>query len=304
MGFPATFTELGSALWKPLRWLILALFAAVLLELVTNATLERLNLSPPSAQRRGECNDCVVYLGRVDRLLAETVSQHAADYVATQAIEELRKHATGPTNPFDTPKRKSIGKTVMNTACRGLPNAKHCVQTLQKHKAKVLALMMSTDAVIRYHVQTAAISQLLEVADPLAPHAYVSSELHAAVDQASVRNLCSGLCQPATLLDLILPPRIMADPSMEPIIALFGELWGMVIVVTVVGSLLVAILHIRASAARRHHQLYVRLASQFRNRVTPAGEHPRPPAVAGGGSAQLPPMAPQATNSKSIAKGT
>jgi len=304
MSASTSFSALGGAIWRPLRWLLLAIFAAVLLELVTIAALERLNLSPPSALRRSECNDCVVFLGRVDRLLADTVTKYAADHVATLTVNEVRELAKVPSNPFDLATRKTLNKHALNTACRGHDSVKHCVHVLQKQKAKILALMISSDAAIRLAIQRAAIDSLSAVGDGAAAHAYVSPELYAEVDAARIRGLCTGQCQPSSLLDLVLPPMLIADPAVEPLIALFGELWGMVFVVTVVGSLLVAILHIRASAARRHHQLYLRLASQFRNRVTPASQHTQQQPPQQAPATRNPPTAPAATNSKSIGKVT
>jgi hypothetical protein len=265
---------LGSIAWA-LRWLVLIVVLSILLEMLASALLERLQVITPAAERRTACVDCVNYFGRADSELVAAVHEEARNIVSETAPGQLPR--------FDDTKRRAVGKRVLNSICRG--QSKGCVTTIAKFKAQALRYIIGADELFAFAMHKAQVDRLSDRLPAGRPRLGYDPALETAAHKRTLGSLCAPLCQPATLLDTLIPATFFSDPRVVPVLAVLAELWGTILMVGIVGALLLLTLHVRSSAARRQHVLYQRLVAQFKHRVTPAGTAPGAPASAASAAA-------------------
>lgn len=256
--------------WRPLRWILTGLIFLVCQEFITGSLLDKLRVVDSAAQRRSECSECRQHVRRLERVLEEVARQNAQEWLKGKSIADVRTIGKSPAALFSHEKRKAIGKKVMNSVCRSAPVPSACNAVLSRHKAAALALILGADSVFELAAHDAVVVGLVQLGDSNAIDFKAPQELVVSATSSAGRKICSAECQIVSLFETLMP-AVLADPSLQAVLQAAAGLWSAIFLVILVGVLLVLTLQVRAAAARRQHQLYMRLVSQFRHRVTFTG---------------------------------
>lgn len=282
---------LRSALQKAVRWIVIALLVSVALEMTVSAAIERMNIVAPSNERRAVCNDCTGALHRFDTSVKELVLDEAHRLSRSSQEKSVSGLVSAALAAFTANRRKELARQAAGIACRSAESPKTCQAALQRHKAAAVRSASSSDALFHHAVRAAVLSRFSDDASV----AELNSNTVLLAESVSIKpssaTVCASVCQRTTLLELLIPATVFSDPTLKLVLAFLSEMWGTILIVGIIATLLVMTLHVRASAARRQHQLYQRLLQQFHGRVTttqaatPGGK--RQPAVATGPNAAV-----------------
>lgn len=213
-------------LWWFVRVTLTVIVLTLGLETLVTAVMQHLNLAPPAEVRREHCATCKAIMLQVDKTIL-------------LAAEEKRGVA------LDGDARVAFTNDLMNAVCSTSDlSAKACLRWRDK----------IDEYVVRHERFFAAVAKPPDGATPL-------PQLGA-----------SGLCPASCIWSIreLIQPYVALTPAqrvaLKPTLVIIGELWGTILVVSIVFVLLVLALRARAAAAQRQHELYVALLRQFRAR--------------------------------------